>query len=258
MGMDRGIWGTDYDRSALRVSRALLLGALVEPAAARGSTAWATPLCGTHATSFASTGDQESPMTVRLGCAKDAGGLRSLAANDNDLVMAVDFGIAERCQHVRALIAELVARIHADQAAGMSQGAALTERTRQHSVGIYPLQAGSADFRCTIQAVDDSLVIITPMDAIGLDAGFFDKFFAGEAAFGVWVLVGAGCLAAFNIGAPAAAPVRNALASGFSALVNELMTAHFDGKSLGDGNVWAGRWPPRSGRRWAVPSAGRR
>ncbi len=102
--------GTDYDRSALRVSRALLLGALVEHAAARGSTAWATPLCGTHATSFASTGDQESPTTVRLGCAKDAGGLRSLAANDNDLVMAVDFGIAERRQHVRALIAELVAR----------------------------------------------------------------------------------------------------------------------------------------------------
>ncbi|EDX20421.1 IS630 family transposase [Streptomyces sp. Mg1] len=140
----------------------------------------------------------------------------------------------------------------------LSATAALTERTRQRSVGIYPLQAGSADFRCTIQAVDDSLVIITPMDAIGLDVGSWHKFFAGAAAAGVWVLVGAGCLAAFNIGAPAAAPVRNALASGFSALVNELITAHFDGKSLGDGNVWAGRWPPRSGRRWAVPSAGRR
>ncbi|GHD80867.1 hypothetical protein GCM10010336_65220 [Streptomyces goshikiensis] len=101
-------------------------------------------------------------------------------------------------------------------------------------------------------------MIITPMDATGLDAGFWEKFFAGAAAFGVWVLVGAGCLAPTNAGAPAAAPVRNALASGFSALVNELMTAHFDGKSLGDGNVWAGRWPPRSGRRWAVPSAGRR
>ncbi|WP_164496389.1 hypothetical protein [Streptomyces sp. ADI91-18] len=101
-------------------------------------------------------------------------------------------------------------------------------------------------------------MIITPMDAIGLDAGFWDKFFAGAAAFGVCVLVGAGCLAPTNAGAPAAAPVRNALASGFSALVNELITAHFDGKSLGDGNVWAGRWPPRSGQRWAVPSAGRR
>ncbi|MFF4392166.1 MULTISPECIES: hypothetical protein [unclassified Streptomyces] len=50
----------------------------------------------------------------------------------------------------------------------------------------------------------------------------------------------------------------NALASGFSALVNELITAHFDGKSLGDGNVWAGAlaasiWPAVGG----VPSAGR-
>ncbi|MFJ5025139.1 hypothetical protein [Streptomyces goshikiensis] len=169
-------------------------------------------------------------MTVRLGCAKDAGGLRSFAASDHDLVMAVDFGIAERCQHVRVLMAELVVRIHADQAAGMSQGAALTERTRQQSVGIYPLQAGSADFRGTIQAVDDSLVIITPMDASGLDAGFWDKFFAGAAAFGVRVLVGAGCLAAFNPGAPAPAPVCNALASGFSALVNEPITVHYSSR----------------------------
>ncbi|WP_327380841.1 hypothetical protein [Streptomyces sp. NBC_01207] len=93
---------------------------------------------------------------------------------------------------MRALMAESVAQIHADQTAGMSLGAALTERTRQHSVGIYPLQAGSADLRGTIQAVDDSLVIVTPMDAIGFDAGFWDKFFAGAVAFGVWVLVGAG------------------------------------------------------------------
>ncbi|WP_143196246.1 hypothetical protein [Streptomyces sp. CB03578] len=69
-------------------------------------------------------------------------------------------------------MAELAARVHADQAVGMSLGAALTERTQQQSVGIYPLQAGSADLRGTIQAVDDSLVIITPMDAIGLDVGF--------------------------------------------------------------------------------------
>ncbi|MFF2403861.1 hypothetical protein [Streptomyces goshikiensis] len=155
-------------------------------------------------------------------------------------------------------MAELAARVHADQAVGMSLGAALTERTRQHSVGIYPLQAGSADLRGAIQAVDDSLVIITPMDAIGLDVGFWHKFFASAAAAGVWVLVGAGCPAAFNAGAPAAAPVCNALASGFSALVNELITAHFDGKSLGDGNVWAGALAASIWPTGAVPSVGRR
>ncbi|MFI8391858.1 fibronectin type III domain-containing protein [Streptomyces sp. NPDC085540] len=236
----------------LLVSLALLLGALTEPAGARGSAAGAAPLCGTHATPFATGGDQGAPMTVRLGCAKDAGGLRSLAANDNDLVIALDFTITERRQHVRPAMQELVNQIRAEQAAGMSLGAALTERARQHSVGIYPLQQGSADFRGTVHAVDDSLVIVTPMDAIGFDAGFWDKVLAGAVALGVYGLVLVGCLALFNVGAPAAAPVCNALASGFSALVNELITAHFDGKSLGDGDVWAGAlgasiWPAVGG-----------
>ncbi|MER7950501.1 fibronectin type III domain-containing protein [Streptomyces sp. NPDC096079] len=237
----------------LLVCWALLLGVLAEPAAARGSEAGAAPLCGTHATSFATESEQGAPVSVRLGCAKDAGGLRSLAVHDDDLVMAVDFlPTAESRPHVREFMAALVDRTRADQAAGMTLGASFTKWAREHSVGIYPPQEGSGDFEGTVHAVEDSLVIVAATDVVGFGATPMQKFIASGVAWAVTGLVWAGCMAAFNVGAPAAAPVCGAVSEGLGTLVGELLNAHFDDRSLGDADVWAGAlaasfWPAVKG-----------
>ncbi|MFJ3793120.1 fibronectin type III domain-containing protein [Kitasatospora sp. NPDC090091] len=236
----------------LLVSLALVVGAAAEPAAAQGSAAEPSPLCGTHATSFATDGNDGSPVTVRLGCAKDAGGLRPLAVNDNDLVMVFDFPVAERRQQVRDLTKALVDETRADQAAGMTLGASFTKRARQHSVGIYPPQEGSADFRGTLHAVDDSLVVVAPMDVIGFEETWWQKFIASGVGVAISLAVGAGCLVTFGPGAPAAAPVCGAFAGGIGSLATEVLNAHFDGKSIGDANVWADAvaasiWPAVAG-----------
>lgn len=57
----------------LMVSLSLLLGTIAGPAAPPGFAVEPSPLCATHATSFATEGDQGTPVTVRLGCAKEAG-----------------------------------------------------------------------------------------------------------------------------------------------------------------------------------------
>ncbi|MFF5922700.1 fibronectin type III domain-containing protein [Streptomyces flavochromogenes] len=231
----------------------MALGTVAGPATAPGSAVEPSPMCATHATSFASDGEAGAPMTARLGCAKDAGGLRSLAASDNDLIMVFDFPIAERREQVRTLIRGLVDETRADQDAGMTLGTSLTRRVRQHSVGIYPPQEGSADFQGTVHAVDDSLVMIIPMDVVvGFEESRFQKFIASGVGTGVGILVGAGCLVSFGPGAPAAAPVCGAISAGLGALTTEVLNAHFDGKSLGDADVWADAvaasvWPTVAG-----------
>ncbi|WP_107452655.1 fibronectin type III domain-containing protein [Streptomyces sp. TLI_053] len=241
----------------LLVSLALVLGTVTGSASAQGagtrdSAAAAAALCGTHATSFSTPGEEGAPMTARLGCAKDAGGLRALAANDDDLVLAFDFPAAGRRQQARDLTAAVVAETRADQDAGMSLGAAFTQRAREHGVGIYPTQQGSAEFRGTVHAVDDSLVVVTPMDVIGFEETWWQKFIASGVGVAVSILVGAGCLVTFGPGAPAAAPVCGAVSGALGSLTTEILNAAFDGKSVADGTVWADAvaasvWPAVAG-----------
>ncbi|MFE5590006.1 hypothetical protein [Streptomyces sp. NPDC056549] len=235
------------------VSLALLLGTIAEPAATPGFAVEPSPVCATHATSFDTEGEQGAPVTVRLGCAKDAGGLRSLAANDEDMVMTIDFmPTVEGRPYVRDAMRALVDRTRADRAAGMTLGASFTKWAREHSVGIYPPQDGSGDFDGSVHAVDDSLVLIASSDAVGFGATPGQKFIASGLAWAVTGLVWMACMASFNVGAPAAAPVCGAVSEGFGALAGELLNAVYDDRSLGDADVWAGAlaasfWPAVKG-----------
>ncbi|SCF21755.1 Repeat domain-containing protein [Micromonospora haikouensis] len=177
---------------------------------------------------------------MRLGCARDAGSYRSLASNDSDLVVALDFGIAQRPEQWQQMMQQVVDTTRADQARGLSLSQSFTLQAQKNSPGFYQTQADGIRYGGSIQAVGSSLVIVVPAADIGT-AGFWDgfwkKFVVGLAVTITLVLVGAICLAAFNVGAPEAAPICGAVAGGFSGGVGELVSAALDGKKI-TGEVW--------------------
>ncbi|MFE0771555.1 fibronectin type III domain-containing protein [Streptomyces sp. NPDC058861] len=223
----------------LLVSLATLFAVVAEPAAAAppAPRAAAAAACATHATSFA-VDSGGGPVSVRLGCAKDAGALRPLAGNDDDLVMVLDFHVPERGRQTRDLIGKLVDETRADQRAGMSLAESFTRRAQRANVGVYPPQGGGPDFDGQVHATGDSLVLVTPGGGIGTAANWWQKWIASGIALGVTIASSALCLLAFNVGAPAAGPVCGAVGGAVGALVGELMNAYFDNRSLGDAEVW--------------------
>lgn len=211
-----------------------LTAAVTGPATAKEPPAAAAAACAAHSASFAV--DEDDPLTISYGCARDAGDLRSLADRDTDLIMAFHFSFPERREQVRDLIEERVAEANGNP----HLGGWLTDQAQRESVGIYPPQDGWLDFDGELHAVDgDTLVMVIPMDEIGTSANWWQKLIAGGVGTAVWIAVTAVCLLAFNVGAAAAGPVCGAVGAGTGALVGELMQAAFDHRSLGDGAVWA-------------------
>ncbi|MFJ9742673.1 fibronectin type III domain-containing protein [Streptomyces sp. NPDC101166] len=222
----------------LLVSLALMFTTAAEPAAAQGPEAAPVKACAAHGTSFTADSGDGGPVTLRMGCAQDAGALRPLAKSDGDLVMAFEFHVPERRQQARDLARTLVEETRADQRAGMSLAESFAKRARRDSVGVYPPQGGGPDFDGQVHAVDDSIVLIAPAGDIGTAANWWQKWIAAGVSLGITIASSAVCLLAFNVGAPAAAPVCGAVGGALGALVGELMNAYFDDRSLGDAEVW--------------------
>lgn len=183
---------------------------------------------------------EEGAADLRIGCARDAGGLRSLAHADDDLVAALDFNPGARPEQLQQEMQQVVDGIHADQSNGLSLGRSLTLSAEKNSVGYYVQQSDGIDYDGSIQIAGDSLVIVVSSGDIGT-TGFWDvfwrKFVAGAVAAATAVAVGALCLAFFNVGAPAAAPVCGAVSGAVGGGVNELVSAALDGKPI-DGDAW--------------------
>ncbi|MFI2241193.1 fibronectin type III domain-containing protein [Streptomyces chrestomyceticus] len=204
---------------------------------AEGRTAAADEGCGAHATSFAI--EQDAPVSLRMGCARDSGMLKPLGKSDDDLIMALDFHVPREDQdRLDDTIWRSVSRIRDDQSAGMTLGASLSKRAAEHSVGIRPPRPEDADFDGRVVTLDNSIVFVVAKDKVGTTANWWQKSIAAGVGFGVTVASSAVCLLSFNVGAPAAAPVCGAVGGALGALVSELMNAYYDGRPLGDAEVW--------------------
>lgn len=223
---------------SLIVSLAFFFDAAVSSANAHAAEKQGA-LCASYASKSSSL-DSGLPVGVSVGCAGDAGApFRALAHSDDDLVMVITIGspYAERAQPT---ISSVVDRVHADQAAGKTLGESFTARAQEGSVGFHPPGEGDLVFDGQLHAVGTgNLLVVIPGGEIGTAANWWQKWIASGLGVAVWLAVSAVCLAAFNVGAPAAGPVCGAVGNAFGALFGELLNAYFDGRSLGSGDVWA-------------------
>ncbi|MFJ9843357.1 GDSL-type esterase/lipase family protein [Kitasatospora sp. NPDC101155] len=200
--------------------------------------------CSLNATSFDEKPLDRNGAGVRVGCAGDSGGLRSLANSDSDVVATIDFALTDHPDQLQQKMQEVVDTTHADQAHGISLAQSFVRRAEQVDVGLYPLETdNSIDYDGTIRVVGHSLVIVVPSPDIAAASwaswwsGFWKKFVTGLSIVLIATVVGAACLAAFNVGAPAAAPVCGAVAGGLSAGIGEVISAALDKKPI-DAEVW--------------------
>ncbi|MEU4013404.1 hypothetical protein [Streptomyces pseudogriseolus] len=76
--------------TALVLAVTLMTAGMAEPAEVAGEA------CATAGSNFASQPIAEHTAALRMGCARDAGSLRSLADSDTDMVAAIDFNTAQR------------------------------------------------------------------------------------------------------------------------------------------------------------------
>ncbi|MCX4971094.1 FG-GAP-like repeat-containing protein [Streptomyces sp. NBC_00654] len=195
--------------------------------------------CASFGSSFTAQPIAGNGTGLRLGCARDAGSLRSLAKSDGDMVAVIDFKVTERPDQWRQVMNQMVDTTRADMARGLSLSKALTLRSQRYSGGFAP-QTNSVTFGGNIHTVDDSIVLVVPAGDIGTAGfweGFWKKFVSNAAGVAVGVASTALCLLAFNVGAPAAAPVCGAVGGALLSGVAELVGVALDGKPI-DATAW--------------------
>jgi lysophospholipase L1-like esterase len=217
----------------------LAVAGYVRPVAAAAAATGTDSGCSSFGSSFASQPIDGDGTGLRVGCARDSGNLRSLAGNDSDFVAAIDFKITQRPDQFHDAMNKVVDDTRADLARGMSLSQSLTLRVQRDNVGFSSL-SDDVKFGGTIQASGDSLVIVVPAGDIGTAGfwtGFWKKVVTGAVVMASAVVIAGLCLLAFNVGAPAAAPVCGAVSSALSAGIGELVSAALDNKPI-DREVW--------------------
>ncbi|MGW5306276.1 fibronectin type III domain-containing protein [Streptomyces griseoluteus] len=221
--------------------------------------------CAAHATSFEAPADPPA-IGIRMGCAGDAGSLRTLADSDSDLIVAFDYNVPERRDETHTLARDAVAAVQAEQNAGHTLAQALYDYARDNAVGLYPAtDAGDYDGRIT--AMGDSIVLVLPTAEVGTSATWWQKFIANGVGWAVSIAASAICLALTAPGAALAAPVCLGVGGATGGFVTEAMNAAFDNASFGDPDTWgallgAAFWGAVSGAasgylvKWAGDAAG--
>lgn len=186
-----------------------LLASLVVVVAPASPAAAADAGCASFGSSFATEEIPENSSNLRIGCARDAGELRSLANGDSDLVLAVDFHPTQRPDQLRGLLTKAAEATEADMARGLSLSRALELRAQRYGVDFFD-QPNEVDFDGSVHVVGTSLVFVVPAGDIGTAGfwtGFWTKLVAGVIGIAVGVVTGSVCLLAFSVAAPAAGPV---------------------------------------------------
>ncbi|WP_282090683.1 GDSL-type esterase/lipase family protein [Streptomyces tendae] len=172
-----------------------------------------------------------------MGCARDAGGLRSLAGSDTDVVVAIDFNTAQQPDEWHRQMSQMVDTVRADKDKGLTLSESFDLQAQKNSVDFYDRQS-DVRFDGSIQVVGDSLVFVIPAGEVNASANWWQKMIAGAAAFAVGLVALEVCELSFGPAAPFAVVICSAVGGALGGLVNELMNAYFDGRSLGDGEVW--------------------
>jgi lysophospholipase L1-like esterase len=178
---------------AFVVSVVLVLTGTANPSAA----AAAAPPCATHGSSFAKGPFDDLGVLFRLGCASDAGTLRSMAGSDDDVVAAVDFDSSQHPAQWQQVMSQEVDAIHAEQGRGLTLSQAFRVQSQKRNPGLYQAPANDVRFGGTISVVGSSIVIVVPaadITASGFWDGFWKKSVSLLAGTAAMVAVGAGCI----------------------------------------------------------------
>ncbi|MFG2936708.1 fibronectin type III domain-containing protein [Streptomyces sp. NPDC048282] len=229
----------------LALALALTVAGTALPDMSQRAAAEDAPGCSLNATSFDAESLGDADGGIRVGCAVDSGSLRSLANSDDDVVGAIDFNPKDYPDQLLQTMQEVVDTTRADQADGLSLAQSLVRRAQQVNVGVYPQQTfDDIDYDGTVQIIGNSLVFVVTAPDVGTTSkigdwwgGFWKKFLTGLGVALAATAITAGCLALFNVGAAAAAPVCGALAGGISSALGEIISAALDKKPI-DAEVW--------------------
>ncbi|MGW8066888.1 GDSL-type esterase/lipase family protein [Streptomyces ziwulingensis] len=217
--------------TALVLAVTLMAAGMAEPAAAAGEA------CATAGSNFASQTIAESAAALRIGCARDAGALRSLADSDTDMVAAIDFNTAQRPDEWQRQMGQMVDTVRADKDKGLTLSESFDLRAQKSNVGFYDRQS-DVRFDGSIQVVGDSLVIVIPTGEVNASANWWQKAIATMVGIAVGFVALEVCELFFGPAAPFAVPICGAVGGALGGLVGDLMNAYFDGRSLGDADVW--------------------
>ncbi|WP_228924572.1 GDSL-type esterase/lipase family protein [Streptomyces sp. DH7] len=217
--------------TALVLAVTLMTAGLAEPAEAAGEA------CATAGSNFASQPIAESTAALRMGCARDAGSLRPLAGSDTDMVAAIDFNTAQRPDAWQQQMSQMVDAVRADKGKGFTLSESFDLQAQKNSVDFYDGQS-DARFDGSIQVVGDSLVIVIPAGEVNASANWWQKMVAIAVGAAVFVVAYQVCEVSFGPAAPLAVPICTAISSGMAGLVGDLINSLFDGRSLGDADVW--------------------
>ena len=212
-----------------------LVSTLVTATPALAAPANACQLAADPANSFVGGTAADGIMTTRLGCARDSGALRSLAASDNDLMVAFDFQGDDRSAYVAGVARDINA---APTLTGYLQAQAAA-----HDLGLYPHPVDALAVDGTAYARGNSLILVVPAGQVSTTSTWWQKVVAVVAGFAAQLVATAACVALILELAPPLIPyvdlVCNNLGNFLGGLVGELVNAVFDERSLGDGDVWA-------------------
>ncbi|WP_124278880.1 fibronectin type III domain-containing protein [Streptomyces sp. ADI93-02] len=217
--------------TALVLAVTLMTAGLAEPAEAAGEA------CATAGSNFASQPIAESTAALRMGCARDAGSLRPLAGSDTDMVAAIDFNTAQRPDAWQRQMSQIVDAVRADKDKGFTLSESFDLQAQKNSVDFYDRQS-DARFDGSIQVVGDSLVIVIPAGEVNASSNWWQKLIALAVGYAVWIVAYQVCEFSFGPAAPLAVPICSAISAGMAGLAGDLMNSAFDGRSLGDADVW--------------------
>ncbi|MEU9058953.1 hypothetical protein AB0D13_08760 [Streptomyces sp. NPDC048430] len=139
--------------TALVLAVTLVAVGTAEPAEAAGEA------CATAGSNFASQSIAESTAALRMGCARDAGSLRSLAGSDADMVAAIAFNTAQRPGEWQRQIGQMVDTVRAEKDKGLTLSESFDLHAQKSNVDFYDRQI-DVRFDGSIRVVGDSLFTV--------------------------------------------------------------------------------------------------
>ncbi|MBU2668212.1 VCBS repeat-containing protein [Actinoplanes bogorensis] len=178
-------------------------------------------------------------VTMRVGCAKQAGAFRGLAASDNDVIFQIwGHGTGAYADAFHDTMQKLTDDFGAAQQRGTSLSEFLDASFRIDDPVLTP--GGGAtplEFDGKLATVGSVLAVVVPAGEVQANANWWQKMVATIGGTAIGIIIGGLCALAVPV-LPALAPVCGALGGFFGGLFVDLFNSMFDGRPLGDKDVW--------------------
>jgi hypothetical protein len=194
-----------------------------------------------RATSFAPTSGAAGSVSMRIGCAGDAGDLakQADATSSSDLLVAYDFNDGNQ----QAFVAQRADEINAAKGRGESLSDFFKDQAHAFNLNLAPHPADGVAFNGSARAINNTLVLDVPAGDIGANSNWWQKAIGVLAGYAVQAGVEAACGVLIATTFPPLLPATFTIChntGGFlGGLVGDLVNSAFDGRSFGEPAVWA-------------------